>query len=417
MGMGDAKSVHRNVAVFIDMENLVGGKAVGSTGLRLGELMSGIESIVRKTGVGSRTALARAYAHWGSLVMAGFQREILELGIEPVQIFSFDKQVKNAADIELCVDALSVAHESPWIDVFVLATGDGGFIPLIRRLHALNKFVIVVSTNDPESGIVNSLLKSVADEYHQIQMSMVQLTVSEKLLKAPSSSAAAVVKTVPKIPNVPKASATAAKKNSIKQSKLTVVRTDQVPDRSKLSAVIEFRRAIYKIIEQAPDLLVDNKVNAAALGSRLRSEYPQLGYKACGSKTLTEFLATYCALETMETGPAQASTAAACTTVQNPEGELAAPNAIATRAQKVVLDAVRREFTAGSLGHEVKVCGTDGLNLSQVGIQLRTVIEGFTPISAGFPLLHQVLDHALTRTDYRVRFEAGRAAVLHDSYA
>ncbi|MDQ0092551.1 NYN domain-containing protein [Paeniglutamicibacter psychrophenolicus] len=417
MGMGDANTLQRNVAVFIDMENLVGGKTVGSTGLRLGELMSGIESIVRKTGVGSRTALARAYAHWGSPVMAGFQREILELGIEPVQIFSFDKQVKNAADIELCVDVLSVAHESPWIDVFVIATGDGGFIPLVRRLHALNKFVIVVSTNDPESGIVNSLLKSVADEYHQISMSTVHVPVSEQSLKAPASSAAPAVKTVPKIPNVPKASAAAAKKTSIKQPKLTVVRTRQFPDQSKFSAITEFRRAIYKIIEQCPELVLDNKVNAAELGNRLRSEYPQLGYKACGSKTLTEFLATYCALGTMETGPAKVPTAAACTTVPNPEGALADPNAISARGQKIVVEAVRREFTAGSLGHEVEVRGADGLNLSLVGIQLRTVIEGFTPLSAGFPFLHQVLDHALTCSDYRVRFEAGSAAVVHASYA
>ena len=410
MGMGDAKSVQRNVAVFIDMENLVGGKSVGSTGLRLGELMSGIESIVRKTGVGSLTALARAYAHWGSPVMAGFQREILELGIEPVQIFSFDKQVKNAADIELCVDVLSVAHESPWIDVFVIATGDGGFIPLVRRLHALNKFVIAVSTNDPESGIVNSLLKSVADEYHQIPMSTVDVPVSEQPPRAPASLAATTVK------SVFVAAATTAQNKSSPQPKVTVVRTGQFPDRSKFSAIAELRRAIYKIIEQSPELVLDYKVNAAELGSRLRNEYPQLGYKACGSKTLTDFLFTYCALGTMN-GSAQPLPAAANITVPNPESMLAASDTKTTRAQKIVVEAVRREFIAGSLGHEVEVRGADGLNLSVVGIQLRTAIEGFTPLSAGFSFLHQVLDHALTSSDYRVRFEAGSAAVVHASYA
>ncbi|MDO2933282.1 NYN domain-containing protein [Paeniglutamicibacter sulfureus] len=104
MGMGDAKSVRRNVAVFLDMENLVGGKAAEATGLRLGELVTGIENIVRKSDVASQTAVVRAYEHWGSPVMAGFQREILKFGVDPVQIFSFDKNVKNAADIELCVD-------------------------------------------------------------------------------------------------------------------------------------------------------------------------------------------------------------------------------------------------------------------------------------------------------------------------
>ncbi len=107
--------------------------------------------------------------------MADFQREILEHGIEPVQVFSFDNNIKNAADIELCVDVLSVAHEAPWVEVFVIVSGDGGFIPLIRRLHALNKFVIVASTNTPNSGIVNALLKSVADEYHQIAIADVSV--------------------------------------------------------------------------------------------------------------------------------------------------------------------------------------------------------------------------------------------------
>ncbi|MBV1779109.1 NYN domain-containing protein [Paeniglutamicibacter sp. ABSL32-1] len=412
--MGDAKSTRRNVAVFLDMENLVGGYASETTGLRLGALVAGIEDIVRESGVGSNTAVVRAYANWGSPGMARFQREILKFGVEPVQIFSFDKNVKNAADIELCVDVLSVAHESPWIDVFVIATGDGGFIPLVRRLHALNKYVVVVSTNVPEAGVVNALLKSVADEYHQIPMSKVHMPDSEQPPKAPSLSAAATVKTAPKVPKV---SAAAAKKKPTKQLKFTVAPTDQVPDRSKFPAITEFRRAIYKIIEQSPGLVVDNKANASALGSRLRSEYPQLGYKACGSKTLTEFLATYCALGIMKTGPAQVPTAATDISEPNPEGALAAPNGISTRAQKVVVDAVRREFTSGPLGHEVKVCGTGGLHLSRVGIQLRTAIEGFTPISAGFPLLHQVLDHALTRTDYRVRFEAGSVAVVHDSFA
>ncbi|WP_367281515.1 NYN domain-containing protein [Paeniglutamicibacter sulfureus] len=59
--------------------------------------------------------------------------------------------------------------------MFVIATGDGGFIPLVRRLHALNKYVVVVSTDDPESGVVNALLKTVADEYHQVPMSQVSV--------------------------------------------------------------------------------------------------------------------------------------------------------------------------------------------------------------------------------------------------
>ena len=63
---------------------------------------------------------------------------------------------------------LEVAQDAPWVWVFVIVTGDGGFAPPIRRLHALNKYVVVVSTTAPNASIVNPLLKAVADEYHQI---------------------------------------------------------------------------------------------------------------------------------------------------------------------------------------------------------------------------------------------------------
>jgi hypothetical protein len=58
---------------------------------------------------------------------------------------------------------MSLATEAPWIEVFVIVSGDGGFVPLIRRLHALGKFVIVVA-NTKET--TNKLLQAVADHFH-----------------------------------------------------------------------------------------------------------------------------------------------------------------------------------------------------------------------------------------------------------
>ena len=72
----------------------------------------------------------------------------MENGVEPVQVFSFSTAVKNAADIELVVDTMSLASEAPWIEVFVIVSGDGGFVPLIRKLHQLGKFVIVIANNE-----------------------------------------------------------------------------------------------------------------------------------------------------------------------------------------------------------------------------------------------------------------------------
>jgi hypothetical protein len=69
--------------------------------------------------------------------------EINELGIDPVQVFGFSReQKKNAADIQLAIDAIDLAHTRPAIDTFVIISGDGGFAALAKKLHEYGKTVI-----------------------------------------------------------------------------------------------------------------------------------------------------------------------------------------------------------------------------------------------------------------------------------
>ncbi len=158
----------RNVAVFLDMENLYGGVAGHPTSVPVGPIMKDISQLVRESGVGALTAVARAYANWGRVEMGTYRRQLLGHGVEPVQIFSFSQDIKNAADIELVVDALRIAADAPWIEVFVIVSGDGGYVPLVRRLHALGKYVIVVTTSGPDVGAVSSMLRSAADQVHVV---------------------------------------------------------------------------------------------------------------------------------------------------------------------------------------------------------------------------------------------------------
>ena len=50
---------------------------------------------------------------------------------------------KNAADIELVIDALDLAYLRGGLSTFVLVTRDGGFSALARKLHELGKTVVV----------------------------------------------------------------------------------------------------------------------------------------------------------------------------------------------------------------------------------------------------------------------------------
>jgi uncharacterized LabA/DUF88 family protein len=161
----DGRPPRRNVAIFIDMENLFGGYKDTVGGVSVGRILRDINDVIRRLDVGTAVAVSRAYANWSDSRMNNYRREMMEHGVEPVQVFSFGTAVKNAADIELVVDALGVAYSSPEIDVFVVVSGDGGFVPLVRRLHALGRYTIIVAWKEQK---VSKLLPSVADHFHRI---------------------------------------------------------------------------------------------------------------------------------------------------------------------------------------------------------------------------------------------------------
>lgn len=49
---------------------------------------------------------------------------------------------QKGVDVELAIDVLDAAHEDRY-DVAVLVTGDGDFVPLVRRITSLNKHALV----------------------------------------------------------------------------------------------------------------------------------------------------------------------------------------------------------------------------------------------------------------------------------
>jgi len=76
--------------------------------------------------------------------------EINELGIDPIQIygFGFFKGIeKNAADIQLTIDAVELALTRPTIKVFVIIFGDGGFTALVKKMHEYGKTVMKCDGN------------------------------------------------------------------------------------------------------------------------------------------------------------------------------------------------------------------------------------------------------------------------------
>ena len=68
---------------------------------------------------------------------------------------------KNGADIQLAVDALEACLTNRHIDVFAVVSGDSDFLPLISRLQAYNKKVVIVGMRKTTSSVVDGELQRV----------------------------------------------------------------------------------------------------------------------------------------------------------------------------------------------------------------------------------------------------------------
>ena len=312
----------------MDMENLFGGAKGDVSSVPIGTIVADVERLGRDLGVGSLTALVRAYANWGRADMAGYRRELLANGVEPVQIFSFNQDVKNAADIEMVVDVLEVAAEAPWVDVFVIVSGDGGFVPLIRRLHTLGKYAIVVTTSHSAAGGGNMFLKAAADHFH-----VVQVPEPKKRPKIGGTSVAVsrpapkfVVKPVPKIvtktvtkPAVIPATRPVLRTVTKPVTKPTVksvtrktgqARTADVPAVPRGPSAKEYQESVHTLVRKHPDVMVGGLVHGSRLGALLRERWPGYSHKDFGYRGLERFIQERCGL-TPYRPPASETTRAA----------------------------------------------------------------------------------------------------------
>ena len=131
-----------NAAIFYDIENLTKGykfdrKLISK--ISLGTLINKI----REQHQFGKIAIHRAYANWSIPQIKNMKHELLALGIEPIQVFGFGLySQKNAADIQLTIDAIEFVHNKPAIQLFIIVSGDGAFASVANKLHEYGKKVI-----------------------------------------------------------------------------------------------------------------------------------------------------------------------------------------------------------------------------------------------------------------------------------
>jgi len=127
----------RKLALFIDFENI-------ARGVRQHHLEERVDlrAILAELEERGRILVKRAYADWG--YYKDYRSDLLQQGIEPVQVFAASKDRegwKNGADIRIAIDAIETAFRSPDITDFVLVSGDSDFLSLVNRLRENGKMV------------------------------------------------------------------------------------------------------------------------------------------------------------------------------------------------------------------------------------------------------------------------------------
>jgi len=130
-----------NTAIFYDIENLTGlFGAKTNTSLHLEEIYRRVLDLDGVCGV----SVQKAYADWSLQQYRNLRTSILHIGIDAVQVFNTNlhDKVKNAADVCLIIDAVDLISKQPEIENYVIASGDGIYTFLAKKLHEHGKRVI-----------------------------------------------------------------------------------------------------------------------------------------------------------------------------------------------------------------------------------------------------------------------------------
>ncbi len=143
-----------NVALFIDHDNMF--KSGRKNSISYGYDFDVPIKEGRKYG---RVVFARTYGNF-----AGKEYELFKRGIEPVftpfkgrGVADYEgEEPKSMADPMMICDILQTLYEKPYIDTFIIATGDRDFVPVLFSIgkHKNKKKVVVIGFEDSRSALL-----------------------------------------------------------------------------------------------------------------------------------------------------------------------------------------------------------------------------------------------------------------------
>src|SRR6056297_607141 len=151
--MATTDESEERLALYVDHENVaIGARDIG---YRF-DPKPLLEALAER----GRLITRRAYADWN--LFRDDRRDMVDANVELIEIPQRSDSVrKNAADIQMAVDAMELALTRDFVSTFVIVSGDSDFTPLVSKLRELNKRVIGVGLK----GSTSAMLPPACDEF------------------------------------------------------------------------------------------------------------------------------------------------------------------------------------------------------------------------------------------------------------
>jgi uncharacterized protein (TIGR00288 family) len=141
------------VAAFIDFENVVIAAEKEHGEFRLTAILEAISQQ-------GRLVVKRAYGDWSRFYK--YQSDLTQNAVDLIQLYSMRAgSGKNAADIQIAIDAMEVIFTHPKVEVFAIVSGDSDFTALVRKLKNYGKYVVGIGLRSSTS----ELLVRACDEF------------------------------------------------------------------------------------------------------------------------------------------------------------------------------------------------------------------------------------------------------------
>ncbi len=132
----------QKIAMFIDADNAPAKK---------------IEIIITELAKYGSLSIRRAYGNWKSTAIKGWEENLHEYAIQPIQQFDLTKG-KNATDMAMTIDAMDILYTKN-IDAFCIVSSDSDFTPLVMRILSEGKIVYGFGERKTPSPFVNACSK------------------------------------------------------------------------------------------------------------------------------------------------------------------------------------------------------------------------------------------------------------------